>query len=263
MNKKKLSLLIVAAIAVFAIVGVVSAQREQPGRPGAGGQEPILRQLMQIISGELGIAPGDILVQLQDQTLEEVITANGGSVDEISAEITESITERVNAAVEQGTLAQERADEILAELAAQVQSAMNGEFAGLRPGILRDLRQPGFDGDRRPGMRFPRQHWGWNDTRPLFNAAVEATGLTAQEIVQAIRSGSTLGGVISENGGDPSAVIRDALASVQTQLDEAVANGRITQEQEDAILAGLQAFYEAVMNGAWQDAAPEAVDAAV
>jgi len=261
--KKKLSLLAVAAIAVFAVVGVVSAQREQPGRPGAGGhREPILRQLMQIISGDLGIAPADILTQLQDQTLAEVIEANGGSVEDISAEISAAVTERVNTAVEQGTITQARGDEILAELAANIESALNGELSALQPRILRDLRQPGFDGDRRSGSRFGRQNWAWNNTRPLLSAAVDATGLTAQEIAQAVRDGATLGEVITSNGGDPAAVIQSALATVKTTLDEAVTNGRVTQEQEDAMLAGLQAFYEAVMNNAFSQQT-EVVDAAV
>lgn len=261
--KKKLILLAVAAITVFSMVGMVSAQRQQPGRPGAGTrQEPMLRQVMQIIAGDLGITPADILTQLQDQTLAEVIEANGGSVEAISAEITEAMTARVNTALEQGVITQERADEILAALPASIESALNGELSALQPHILRDLRQPGFDGGRTPGSHFPRLNSGWNNTRPLLNAAVDATGLTAQELAQAVRDGSTLGEVITANGGDPAAVIQSALATVQTSLDEAVTNGRITQAQADAMIAGVQAFYEAAMNNALGQNT-EVVDAAV
>jgi hypothetical protein len=261
--KKRVSLLVFAGIVVFSMVGVVSAQRQQPGRPGAGmRQEPLLRQVMQIIAGDLGIAPADILVQLQDHTLAEVIEANGGSVDDLSAAVTEAITAHVNTALEQGVITQARADQIFADLAANVESAFNGDLSALQLRILRDLRQPGFDGGRAPGSHFPHLNWGWNNTRPLLNAAVDATGLTAQEIAQAVRDGSTLGEVITANGGDPAAVIQSALATVQTSLDEAVTNGRVTQAQADAMLAGVQAFYEAAMNNAFGQNA-EAVDAAV
>jgi hypothetical protein len=86
----------------------------------------------------------------------------------------------------------------------------------------------------------------------LFNAAADATGLTGQEIVQAMRAGKTLGEVITENGGSPDAVIATAVAQVKETLDPAVANGRLTQEQEDAMLNGIEAFYNAVMNGAFR-----------
>ncbi|MEP7293077.1 MAG: hypothetical protein ABI835_14945, partial [Chloroflexota bacterium] len=211
MMKKKFGMMVVAVIAAISVVGVVSAQQAQPSQPPApfaegrggreGGQEPILRQLLQIVSGDLGIAPGDLITQLHDQTLADVITANGGSVDAISAEITAALTERINSAITDGNLSQERADELLADLATTIDQAINGEFSGLR-GELRGGRR----GETRPGLG-----GGWleqfHDTRPLISAAADATGLTGQEIAQEMRTnGSTLGEVITAHNGDPTAV---------------------------------------------------------
>ncbi len=256
--KKQLGVLLVAAAVAVSVVGAVSAQREQPGRPGNEGREPILSQLLQLVAGELGIEPAAVIEQLQDQTLAEVVTANGGSVEEISAALTEALTERVNSALADGRVTQERADQILADLTANVESAMNGE--------LRELRglRPGMERPEQRGSRGGRLNRALNDTLPLLNAAEEATGLSARELVQAVRNGQTLGEVITANGGEPSAVVSAALATVQTTLDAAVSEGRITQEQADAMSAGVQAFYEAVMDGAWQrQSTTETVDAAV
>ncbi|MEP7291833.1 MAG: hypothetical protein ABI835_08610, partial [Chloroflexota bacterium] len=128
---------------------------------------------------------------------------------------------------------------------------------------LRGELRGGLRGETRPGLGGGRLEQ-FHDTRPLISAAAEATGLTGQEIAQEMRTNSsTLGEVITAHNGDPTAVVAAAVATVKTQLDEAVTSGRITQVQEDNMLTGLQAFYEAILGGAFRPAAAEAVDAAV
>lgn len=244
--KKKIGLLIVSVVAVMAMVGVVSAQEQpptRPDRPGLGQRFPrltervqLLGDLLQIVADDLGVERADLVGQLRGQTLVDVIAANGGDVDQITVDVMAAVTERVNQAVADGNLAQARADQILSNLDELVQNGLNGE---LRDGI----------GRPRPLAQRPFLQ---NDTRPLINAAVDTTGLTGQEIVQELRSGKTLANVITETGGSPDAVIADAIAQVKETLDPAVANGRLTQEQEDAMLNGLEAFYDAFMNGSFR-----------
>jgi hypothetical protein len=245
---KKIGLIIVSVVAVVAMVGVVGVasaqdQTPMPDRPGRLGQErgfprlmeriPLLGDLLQIVADDLGVQPEDITGQMRGQTLAEVIAANGGDVEQISADLAAAITDRVNEAVASGDLTQERADAILANLGDMVQRALEGEG---RLHQLRDrLHQP-FAGD----------------TRPLINAVVNATGLTGQEIIQEMRSGKTLGEVIAEHGMSADTVVAEAVAQVKETLDQAVTNGRLTQEQEDAMLNGLEAFYDTVLNGAFR-----------
>lgn len=251
---KRKFVLLLAAVAAVSIVGAASAQQggNPPGQPGlqeGGRGGSIVRELLQIVTNDLSIEPAALLEQLQDQTLAEVIAANGGDLAAITADVTAAITERVNAAVENGSITQERADEFIANLPERIDNAINGEFralGGLRPG-LRD--QFGARGGMFGSML--RQ-----DARPLINAAADATGLTAREIAEQIRAGSTLSEVISANGSTPEAVVAAALEAAQTRLDEAVANGRLTQQQADDMLTGLQAFYEAAISGLLRPDAP-------
>lgn len=261
--KKKITLLLVAAIAAVSVVGSVSAQQGL-GRFGEG--QRIVPELLQIVADQLGIEPSEVLGQLRGQSLEDVITTNGGNVEAIRAEVIAAITERVNAAVADETITQARADLMLENLAGMVERALNGEFGGfgLRDGLregLPDIRREFRQGQGRgEGMGSGRLGQMFQDRSPLLNAAADATGLTTREIAQELRSGSTLSEVVTANGGSPEAVIQAAVATVQARHDQAVENGRITQAQADAMLGGVQAYFEAAMNGAFQ---PQGIDEAV
>ncbi len=53
---KKISLLIITVIAAISVVGVVSAQDQTPPSvpsPSTTGNEPILRQLLQVVADDL------------------------------------------------------------------------------------------------------------------------------------------------------------------------------------------------------------------
>lgn len=259
--KKKFGLVIVSMVAVMAMVSVVSAQDTEqptpPDRPGlqqrfprVGDHVQFLGDLAQIVADDLGIERADLVGDLRGQSLADIIAANDGDLDQITADVVTAVTDRVNQAVADGNLLQERADQILANLDETVAQALNGELRGaLRDGIGR----PG-QGNRQQGQR----PFAFNDTRPLINAAVDATGLTAQDIAQALRDGKSIAEVITENGGSPDAIIASAIAQVKENLDPAVTNGRLTQEQEDAMLSGLEAFYNAVMDGAFRQPANSA-----
>src|SRR5512134_3692977 len=76
--------------------------------------------------------------------------------------------------------------------------------------------------------------------RNAIQAAVDETGLEAQEILSQIRGGMTLAEVVTSNGGDLQVVIDQATASASERLAQAVENGRITQERADEMLANLE-----------------------
>ncbi len=249
---KKISLLIITVIAAISVVGVVSAQEATPQpMPSTAGNEPILRQLLQVVAADLSLQPQDILQQMRGQSLADVIAANSGDLTKITADITSAITERINQAVSDGQLTQQRADQFLANLDMTVQNALSGSgpLAQRRGGFGgRFGGQPG-NGQRAPlngGLRPGRLAL---DVRPLLKAAEDATQLTPLQIAQEIRGGKTLAEVITAHGGDPAAVETAALVTATQNLDEARTNGRLTQDQENAMVTGLKAFYDAVLNG--------------
>ena len=220
----------------------------------------MLRQLLQIVATDLNVQPQDILQQMRGKTLAEVIQANNGDVTKITADITTAVTTAVNQAVTSGQLTQDRANQILSNLSTTVQDALQGNgifgFGGRglgTPGLNGGgFGGRGFGGQQRHGTRPLRQDMLGVDVRPLISAAADATKLTAQQIAEQIRGGKTLGEVITANGGDPAVVESTAITTATQALDKFRTNGSLTQDQENAMVNGLKAFYDAVLNGAFR-----------
>jgi hypothetical protein len=235
MNAKKI---LVGVVLVGAIgIGAVGAQgggQGEPGRPGGRGDRGLLRDVFSIVIEATGLDAANLRESLQaGGTLADAITANGGDVVLVTADVMTTLTTRINEAVTNGRITQERADELLANLETRVTDILNGE-ANLG-GIFREREGRGLR--------------GLGDERALIEAVMEATGLTRGTILGQMIDGVTLGEIVTANGGDVDAVTAAALATATERVNEAVANGRITQEQADQLLARLSEYYTKAMNG--------------
>jgi uncharacterized protein YidB (DUF937 family) len=72
-----------------------------------------LQSIVNSVASELNLSPSDILDQLkQGKTLAEIADAQGVSRDDLKSTITTSVGEAVDKAVSDGTLTQDRADQI-------------------------------------------------------------------------------------------------------------------------------------------------------
>jgi uncharacterized coiled-coil protein SlyX len=240
MNAKKIGIALMMATVIG--VGAVGAQGNdnppgegrrpgmfQDGRPfGRGERDGLLRAVVEIVVDTTGLQGRDILGQVRDgSTLAAIITAQGGDVALVTSDIIAAATERINQAVANGRLTQERADEMLANLPDRVNDLLNGELRG--EGRGERLRIAGV--------------------QTLTDAVMEATGLTRGQLVGQIIDGATLGEIVTANGGSVEAVIAAALADATTQVNEAVASGQITQEQANDLLARLGEAFQNAMNG--------------
>jgi hypothetical protein len=288
---KKISLIIVtviAAIAAISVVSVVSAQEQtatpEPSTAGAAAVGPagngaLLGQLLQIVAADLNLQPQDIRQQLRGQSLANLIEANHGDVAKITSDITAAITDRIHQAVANGTLTQERADQILGGLDAMIESVLqgNGPMTQLRNRFGLNPRQNGLPGQpgngfgfggrqTLPGGRFGqgqgqgnrggamhdfRQQYRGTNIGVLLRTVRTATNLNARQLAAEMRGGKTLSDVITAHGGDPAAIENVAIQTVTLQLDQRRQNGVLTQEQETAILNGLKAAYDAALNGSF------------
>ncbi len=170
------------------------------------------RILLRATSTETGLRPAQILQQMaQGSTLAEIITSNGGNVENVVNDAVTTATEQINAAVMAERLGQEQADELITALPDLYMQAVNGEFERRAAEVA-------------VGMAVVRQ-------------AAEQTGLEPREIIQQIREGKSLADVLTENGGDVTAFIDGVVAGVEERLNRALENGRLTQEQVDERLA--------------------------
>ncbi len=192
----------------------------------------LLRDVMNAVTEATGLTVQEIMAQMRDDdlSLAEVIAANGGDVEAVKAEIIAAATEKINAAVAEGTLTQERADQMLANLPDRVSAAMEHRPSEVRP---REVARAAA------GL-----------ARELVNAVADATGLTPREILQQAREDEmSLAEVIAANGGDVEAIVAQVVAAATEQINAAVAEGRLTQERADQMLANLEDAINRLLDG--------------
>ena len=76
----------------------------------------------------------------------------------------------------------------------------------------------------------------------------EATGLSREDMLKAFVDGATPAELALENGVDPEAFVADLLTEIETNLAEAVAEGKIDDEQAGQALAQTSQEIPAAMN---------------
>ncbi len=75
------------------------------------------------------------------------------------------------------------------------------------------------------------------------------SGVTREELKQGVEADMTLGQILDQYGDISAAQAKEqALANLSTRLDEAVANGEITQEQADRIEAAAPGIADRILN---------------
>ncbi|MEM8922981.1 MAG: hypothetical protein AAGD35_05720 [Actinomycetota bacterium] len=76
----------------------------------------------------------------------------------------------------------------------------------------------------------------------------EVTGLTAEQLREGFEAGNTLAETIEANGGDVDAVADAIAAQITERMNEAVADGKLTQEEADEKLADLDTKVDERLN---------------
>jgi len=85
----------------------------------------------------------------------------------------------------------------------------------------------------------------------LMTVAAEQLGMTVEELVAELRDGKTIAQVAEEKGVSLDSIIDAYLAPRAEALEQAVADGRITQEQADRMLANMREMVESRLNAAF------------
>jgi hypothetical protein len=177
-----------AALAVAGAGGAVAATQLSPSEESAAIVEDAAR--------ELGVSP-----------------------ERLSGALKQAFENRIDQAVEDGTLSAEAAERLKERLEA-------GDVPLLGAPLLKGLGPFGHHGPKL--LRFG------------LDAAADYLGVTEDELREAMRDGKTLAEVAKAEGKSVDGLV-DALVAEQTQrLGDAVEDGRLTDEQRDAIVAGLE-----------------------
>ncbi len=99
------------------------------GGPGPAGHPRLFRELFQIAADVVGLEPGQLLQELKDgKTLAEIAAEQGISEADLIAALTSAVEERLDQAVADGKLTQEKADELLARFQDKVDELIHSSI---------------------------------------------------------------------------------------------------------------------------------------
>ncbi len=96
-----------------------------------------------------------------------------------------------------------------------------------------------------PGRRHPRRH---RILAGSFEIAAETIGVSVEDLRSAVGEGQSVGDVAEANGIDPQDVIDALVAAGTERVDEAVVNGRVSEERAEEIKAHLAEAAERFVN---------------
>ena len=155
-----------------------------------------------------------------------ITTALGIGVDEYEAAADTARQQVLDEAVSEGVLTEEQAERMSERLAEGWGPGTMGAFGGRHGGMM---GRGGYG-----GMMAGSQG-------SLLTVAAEELGMSVEDLTAALQDGKSIAAVASEKGVDPQA-IADAFMSERAEwLAEAVADGRMTQEQADYMLEHMEA----------------------
>lgn len=161
--------------------------------------------------------------------IDDAASQLGVEPSELSAALKQGLKNRIDEAVEDGRLTEEQADELKARVDAD-------EFP-----LLGGLGMFGRGGNGGPGFgRFGHFE--------LLETAASYLGMTEAELREALE-GNTLAEIAKEQGKTAAGLVQQLVATQTKRIDEAVADGRITDEQVTELKAGLNERMQELVNG--------------
>lgn len=218
----------IIAVGVLGVGSVAFAQEGGDGTPPPaessvgdrhhGGIKP-LRSLL----GEAGVTKEEVIEgKSAGLTWGEIIDTYGDiSSEEAKANALAALEAKLAEAVASGRIAQEKADEILANAPARID-----EFLASTPG------------ENRPHIPAKIAHF-------TLGTVAEVLGVEPAAIIEQLQAGET----IADIAGDQAQAVIDALvAEASAKIDEAVAAGRIDADRAEEIKAELPAKAEQFVN---------------
>jgi len=185
---------------------------------------------LSVAAEAIGITEDELRTALEGgQSIAQVAEANDVEVQTVIDAMVAAGTERLEAAI----------DELPDRVAEAVQ----------REGLPE--RGPGGPGGHGRG------HFGAG-----LDAAAEAIGIESEELRAALEDGSTIAEVAEANDVEVQTVIDALVAEAETHLDDAVADGKLTEEKAAEMQANLADRIEAMVNGEGPHGGPGAPPAA-
>jgi uncharacterized protein (DUF433 family) len=182
--------------------------------------------MLDIVAEKLGLERDELVEQLKDgKTVAELADEKGVALDDIVDAIVEGAAERLAEAVADGKLTQEEADAKLAEM---------------RDRLVDQLSQPFEPGDGHPGPG-GKHGPGRGHRGAMLDIVAEKLGLERDALLEQLEGGKTVAELADEQGVALEDIVDAILEPVAERLAQAVADGRMTQDEADEKLAKMRA----------------------
>nr|MBN1229360.1 hypothetical protein [Anaerolineae bacterium] len=242
------------AVGIIGAAGVVAAQGEDPlGPTDRVARSRIALGIVHEVVEQTGLGACDVLGSLSEgNTLNEVIAGAGVESQVVIDGLNAHLAERLAQAVANGRVTQERADQALVRAAERLVDVFEEDMS---EGVQQVY-------ERRCGENAqPSARQKLIAVRAVMQAVSEETGLDNCAIVGELANGQTLDAIITSEGGDTQALVDGLIAHLDERLAEAIANGRITQEEADDILANASVKLGEMMSADFGEDAQRFFDA--
>jgi hypothetical protein len=178
-----------------------------------------------VVAAYLGLTESELRAQLDaGKSLAQIASAQGKSVAGLEDVIISDAKTHLDEAVANGKLTAAQAATMLAGLKSHVDDIVNAT-----------------GGPRGPGVRI--------GIGPAFgDAAATYLGLTQDELRAQLEGGKTLAQVATAQGKSVAGLKAAILAGARTELDQAVAAGKLTAAQEQQMLSMLEEHLDDIVN---------------
>ncbi len=223
-RKSRLMAMGVASLMAVGLLGAAGVAMAQEPGDGAGAQHQgahrgrLIKSTMKQIVESSGLSPEVFRQGFKDgKSINTILTENGVDPATVQAAVLAALDAKLDEKVLAGDLTQEQADALYARAGTALPTLMD--------------REP-TPGEHRGKIR--------KAIKGAINTAAEVTGVEPRELVEAIKAGETIADVATANGVDPDTVVDALVSQASAKLDEAVANGRISEEKATEIKGGLE-----------------------
>jgi hypothetical protein len=173
------------------------------------------------------LAPGDERKAVIDDAAAQL----GIEPSELSDALKEALKNRIDEAVDEGRLTEEKADELKERIDAS--------------------EYPFLGGPLRLGFHGHRRHWHAGFARSglaLLEGSASYLGMSEGELREELRD-KTLAEIAREQGKTAAGLVRQLVAVQTKRIDEAVDGGRITEEHATELKEGLDERMRALVEG--------------
>jgi hypothetical protein len=228
---------VVAALGLLGTAGAASAQgggnsspmnASAQGAPGGGRAVFGGAALMDTAAGYLGLSKDQLLERVRGgQTLAQIAVAQGKSVDGLVDTMVAAARQQLDRLVADGKLTAAQGNQIAGQLEARITEMVN-------------------NGPSASGAGGAKGSYG----AALLDTAAQYLGLSTDQVLARVRGGQTLAQIAVAQGKSVDGLVDTMVAAAKAQLDQKVAEGKLTAAQRDQIAAQLEAGITAlVTNG--------------